>query len=231
MTWTRTKFVYGVLATVAAALVVYGTVFAIRYFTNPYRGLVTYREVQMSDALRTLERQKLATEEAGLAAQLAAGEKIDMDAYLAIAHDARLLGDLVTARQNLEKLLALNPQHLVGWGDYAVVLEDMHDFALAEDAYKQALKIGDTEGNAIAYIQFLDRNFATTRSDDLLAAYDSAVAKFGQAPVLMLGLARLYRDRGDCENSLAHYEVVRTLAPDDKTSASEYEAERDVCKK
>jgi tetratricopeptide (TPR) repeat protein len=201
-----------VLVGAAAVLLLYGDNIADAW---RYRGLTTTVSRDMDDATRTYLLEQTATARANIEKAQQSGEKADLlDAYLDLAFHARLLGDLVTAREALEVQLEGNPLHYTAWNNYGTVLEEMGDLDLAEQAYRQAVVAGggQTEEHWRDLIVFL-QTYRPERGAEVEDLLKEGVKRVGQTSWFMVTLGDWYRAQGDCDRALDHYEVAVRLAP------------------
>lgn len=220
-----------IVLSVGLVAVVLGGVFAWNYtHQDPYKGLVTTIEVQSDEETVQLLKQRLATTQASIAAAEARGEEVDLDLYLSIASDAMILGDLVIAREALEKQLEGNSLNYTAWNFYGSVLELMTDYEGAEDAYLRAIYSGaGVEEFYRDYIVLLERQYPE-RVSDRFAMLERAVEEQGPTQWNMVMLGRYYRDQKDCDAMSAHYENAERLAPDNMEIANEHKDGKVTCR-
>lgn len=194
------------VAIIAGAFVVKGR------GTLKYPGLKTTLEVDMDDATHAYIVQRVAVDEAAIAAQEQKGEKVDLDLYMSLAADAYSLGDLAKAREAVEKQIKGNAANYTAWNLYGTILEDMGDLKGAEKAYRQALNLGgDVEEFYRDLIVLWQTHYYPARKNDVRSLLEEYARK-RQTPWNMVELARWYMDDGDCDRALAHYKVARTIA-------------------
>ena len=184
--------------------------------------------MQIDDAAKATVTQRMTISKASVAAALAAGEKVDLDLYLSLASDAYLLGDLVAAREYLEILIVENALNPVHWNSYGNVLRAMGDYRGALDAYAEAMEVGDLEEYFRDYIELIETRFPD-RVDEIPSVIETAIAKMGRQPWLMVKLAQWYNDHGDCDRAIAHYKVAVALAPDNEALQTEFDGVKTVC--
>lgn len=182
---------------------------------NPYKGLVTQVEVQSDESVRTLAQQRIATAQAAIAAEEAAGVAVNAELYNAIASDALILGDLVLARESLESSLAHNSLNGATWSSYGYVLFSMQDYENAKNAYLRAVEITPMEATYRDAIRILTQHFPEdkTKVKDL---YEESVELLGQKMFNMLGLANWYAENSDCDRAEDHFDVAKALATSDE---------------
>ncbi|NBX49380.1 hypothetical protein EBT25_05410, partial [bacterium] len=112
---------------------------------DPYKGLVTRIEVQSDEGVRALAEQRIATAQASIQATEDAGEDVDENLYASIANDALLLGDLILARELLEKAIEENSLNSGFWSSYGYTLRLMQDWEDAKNAYLRAVELTPME--------------------------------------------------------------------------------------
>ncbi|MFA6131268.1 MAG: tetratricopeptide repeat protein [Patescibacteria group bacterium] len=222
----RRLFAYGILLLI---LILVGTFAVLDKVSNSpsikYHGLNLTSEVEMDDATRTLLENRLSTEQSALASQIeAAGGKntdadlVDWNLYELIAWDAYMLGDLVTAREIYEAYFELNTINNTAWNNYGNVLEYMGDTEKALDAYYQALTLSPMEEYYRDYLNlFSQDNEDGAKDQEILAILQDGVNRAGQTSWFMVMLAEWYLEHGDCESGLDHYEVAKSLDPENET--------------
>lgn len=218
MKCTRKHIVLAVSGVVVALLVGYGVWVGISRLINPYAGLVTSIEVQMTEEVRNLITQRLNTAKASLAAQEQAGEDVDMNLHLTIAESYYMLGDLVSSREEYEIYLELNPISHVAWNAYANILGRMEDYVPAGEAYKKAIEGFKTEEYYRDYAEFLAEHYPE-RQEEYRRVLDEAFQNLGQTTWTMLALGNWYYAHWDCVQGRAHYSVAQTLSPENDSIA------------
>ena len=212
MTLSRQQTIGLIVGAVVVALAAYG-LWMITHPANPYKGLTLTRVVTLDEATREYFEQRLETTKAAIAAAEASGEEVDLDLYLSAASDAYSLGDLVQAREMLEKQLEGNSLNFVAWNNYALILEAMGDYDAAETAFRKTLEIEQgIEKYSIDYADFLREHFPERR-EDLKAILEANLALGGQTVWNMVALAEWYAEGGECQKAVDHYEVAVVLDP------------------
>ena len=228
MKLSRQQIVGLIVGVVAVVLVGYAISLAVRP-NDPYAGLVLFRETEMDEATREYFTQRLQTTKAAIQAAEESGAEIDLNLYLSAASDAYSLGDLVQAREMLEKQLAGNSINFVAWNNYALVLVDMKDYADAEDAFKQTLEIDSTIEKYYAdYADFLVTVYPERR-DDLKALVEADLARNGQTVWNMVTLADWYAEAGECDRAVSHYKVAVVLEPKSQALKDDMAALEESC--
>jgi tetratricopeptide (TPR) repeat protein len=229
MTLSRGKVISVILALVIALVAVYG----VWYFTageGQYFGLKKTMDVELDEATRTYLTQRKATTEAAIEAFKEKGEEVDLELYFSLYADAFALGDLVTAREALEKQLEGNPGHYAAWNAYGTVLEAMGDYDRARIAYKRAIDLGaGSEDFYRDYIELIRAHYPKEQ-EEILTILNLSLAEKGQTPWSMVELARYYRDNGDCQAAFDHYKVAISLAPSNEEIKNELAEARSSCK-
>lgn len=212
MKFSREQWVF---ALAGGALVVAGVIGVFSYtHRDPYEGLITHMDVQADEGVRTLARQRIATAQASLNATAQAGEEVDAQMYNAIASDALLLGDLILARESLEKSLAINSLNGTTWSSYGYTLVNMQDYDLARQAYLRAVEMTPMEATYRDAVRILTQQFPEEKGT-IKDLYEDSVATLGQKMFNMLGLANWYADAGDCNRAEDHFKVAEDLATND----------------
>lgn len=232
----RRKLVFGIMAVALAValLAVFlspsGTVVKNIGGDANYEGLTLTREIDISDDLRFTFENRIEIFHAAIEAHAAVGE-VDYDQYLALASDANMIGDLVTAREAYEAYIQGVPTDFSVWNSYAKNLARMRDLDLAEEAFRQAIELNPQESYMNDYIVFMERNNQDgSRDEDIVEWYNLAIDVHGQQTWMMLGLGRWYMDQGDCNRSLDHYKVADQLDPESEAVQKEYASAREACK-
>ncbi|MFZ2681935.1 MAG: tetratricopeptide repeat protein [Patescibacteria group bacterium] len=196
---------------------------------DPYKGLVTEKLIEIDEPTREYFEQRLATTLAAIAATEAANEDVELNLYLSASSDAYLLGDLVMAREMLEKQLAGNSINYVAWNNYALVLEDMEDYENAEDAFVKTLEIQSGVQKYYAdFANFLLAHFPERR-EDLKHLYEDDLARRGQTVWNMTGLGDWYAAGGECALAVDHYEVAVALDPNTQALKDDFEMLKTSC--
>ncbi len=226
---TRQKIAASVAGLALVAILVVGGYLVIHKAANPYAGLTLWRPTQIDDATKTTLTQRIATTEASISSKPSDTPTVEMtNLYLSVANDSYVLGDLVTARVYLEKALNNNSLMDSAWNMYGDVLDHMGDRVKAEDAYKQAIQISPSTKYYMDYFRFLHAD-SPARDQDALNDLLQGVSVLGQNTDFMVALAEYYADHGDCAESLAHYKVAVTLAPDNKAIKDDMNMIKTTC--
>lgn len=222
MQLTRKGWIGGIVAVVLVALGVYGWWTFLGPGSNPYRGLRTTSEVQMTDEIRTLIEQRVAVTEASIKAQ--DEENIDLDLYILLANDASMLGDLVKAREAAEKAVEGNSINYAAWNLLGSITEDMTDYDAARHAYKQAVvqRPGIDELYR-DYVTLLENHWPDER-EEIKATLEASVIDGDRSAWNMTALARWYKEEGDCTRARDHYELAKELDPENGELAAEASA-------
>lgn len=229
MKLTRMRVVGAVVILVAGGLLGYGAVKVSQRYLDPYYGLVKTLEIEIPEDVKETSRQRMAVTLASLEAARESGAEIDLDSYVSLAEDALLLGDLVTAREYLETLLAKNSINPTAWNNYGTVLEFMHDYDAALEAYMKAIDNGTTEEYYRDFVNLLEAQYPE-RNADVETTLLHAVDAMGQTPWLMVKLAQWYEANGDCQRAEAHMKVAQTLDAENQGIVDEYERIKAECK-
>ena len=205
---------------------------------NKYEGLVTIREIEMDDETRKLLLGRIAETQAQIDAHLNGegldeegnAEELDLDLYLSLASDYYLMGDLVNAREALEKQLDGNPMHFGAWNSYGEVLRLMEDYDNAKFAFKKAIDVsnGGTEEVIRDYILLLEKYYPGS-DDEVFEMLEFGVKTRGQTPWLMVKLAEWYFEHDDCQRSEAHYKVAIALSPANESIQQDYQTVKRLC--
>lgn len=225
---SRQKKVWGIAGLVlVVVLAVSGYVWS-RENADPYEGLTLWRETQMDDATRELLTQRIAVTEASIAAEVAEDGTADADLYSALASDAYILGDLVKAREALEKLLNEDALRYTAWNSYGTVLEQMGDLKLAEEAYLEAIDIQPIAEYYMDIVRMLQVHYPE-RDEDVRMTFEHAIARLGQQTEFMVGLGEWYAAHGECRAAEDHYKVAMTLSPENTSIADDYATVRATC--
>lgn len=195
---------------------------------NPYAGLTLTRETQMEDVTRQLLTQRIAVTQASISAEEAQGGKASLQSYSALASDAYILGDLVMARVALEEVLNQNSILSSAWNSYGNVLAQMGDLELAESAYLEAIEITPAAEYYMDYAMFL-QTYGVERDEEIRLVLEHAVATVGQRTEFMVALAEWYLAHNDCQAAIDHYQVAKTLSPDNTSIVDDLAAARATC--
>ncbi len=180
---------------------------------DAYSGLVTQKNVQITDGEREMLRQRILVSQQTLEQQQRSDEDVDLDLISDIAYDSMLIGDLVTAREYYEMYLDLHNINPAIWQNYAGVLRDMEDWQASEDAYRQLSVVSLSESTVISLVKAIDRNNPDGSRDEeilnlLLTSLETSV---GRTPALLTHIARWYEDHGECQKAIDHFEVVEDM--------------------
>lgn len=213
--FSRRTYVAGLVMLVLAGIVGY-SLWLGEHGRGTDKQFTTERPSDLDDSTRIYFEQRLATTQAAIQAMLTAKQEIDPNMYLSAASDAYALGHLGTAKDLLERQLEANPINYVAWNNYALVLEDMGDYAKADDAFTKTLELerGITKYYE-DYASFLLAHFPERR-DDLKALYADDLARRGQTAWNMVGLGNWYAAAGECAKAIDHYDVAVTLDPNNQ---------------
>lgn len=231
MALSRTRLIIGVISVVLLLSVGYGA-FLLWGPSAKYRGLTTHIDVQMDESTRVYVQNQLKTSQASLAAAKANGEEIDLDLYAAVANNAFLLGDLVTAREALEAEMKGNPINYGARMSYGTVLEKMGDYDGARAAFEKALELSDgtaPESLFISLVELLRAHFPEDK-EAVRFVLELSVKKQGQTSWNMVQLGRWYQAEGDCQRAIDHFSVAKTIAPTNKSIADDLQALKATCK-
>ncbi|NBS68795.1 hypothetical protein EBT31_07740 [bacterium] len=178
---------------------------------DPYKGLVTRIEVQSDEGVRALAEQRIATAQASIQATEDAGEDVDENLYASIANDALLLGDLILARELLEKAIEENSLNSGFWSSYGYTLRLMQDWEDAKNAYLRAVELTPMEQTYRDAINILNEQFPEEK-EKIKELYEDSIETVGRKMFNMLGLGRWYGEAGDCTKAKDHFEVAETIS-------------------
>jgi len=229
MTFSRTHLIAGIVAVVALLAIGYG---AFLQFgpSAKYRGLNTYLDIQLDEASRTYFANRLATEQAAIAALEAKGEEVDLDLVLSAASDAYATGDLVLARQYVERQLKSNALNYGAWNFYGTVLEGMGDYDGARTAFAKAMNSGASMEEYYRDYVTLIQNHYPTEQAEVKRVLELDVADKGQNSWNMVELGHWYQKNGDCQSAIEHFKVAQTLAPGNTSIGDELKAVEATCR-
>lgn len=231
MKFTRKQLIGGVIGVVIVATAVYAGWYFVGRNGSPYPGHKTTMEVSMDEATRTYLTDRFLMEKAAIAAYEQKGETVDLDLVLSAANDAYSIGDLVSARQLVERQLQGNSNNYTAWNFYGTVLESMGDYDGARTAFKKAMDSGvAVEEFYRDYITLLQNHFSDEQAE-IKRALEQSVAERGQSSWNMVELGRFYAANGDCVRSVDHYNVAVTLAPQNQSIKDELAKVRQTCGK
>lgn len=197
---------------------------------DPYKGLVTQKDIQMDAALKEAFLQEIGILQASVKEKRESGEKVDLNLYGTIASKAYDIGDLVLARESLEIILERNQINFSAWNNYGNVLKSMGDYDGAREAYLQAVKTsnGTVEEYVRDFVELLEDYFP--EEDELAKEYLLfGVEHKGQTPWFMVKLAEWYLEHEDCDRALAHYDVATRLAPESGAIKKDFQAAKITC--
>lgn len=225
----RQKIAFIAASVVLLAILVIGGYLLFHKSVSNNANLTLWRETQIDDATKTTLTQRIATTIASIQAKPSDTPVVDMtNLYLSVANDTYVLGDLATCREYLEKALNQNSLMDSAWSMYGDVLSQMGDRVKAEDAFKQAIQISPMIKYYMDYAAFLQKD-SPARDADRLADLEAGVAVLGQSTDFMVALAEYYNDHGDCAQSLAHYKVAITLAPNNQAIKDDMAMVKSTC--
>lgn len=231
MTLTRKQKIFSLVGVIGIVVVAYAGWYFLGQKFGSYHGLTTSMTVDMDEATRTYFANRLATEEAAIDAAEAKGEDVDMDLYFAAADDAYSLGDLVTARQNIELQLQGNSANYTAWDFYGTVLEAMGDYDGARTAYLKAIDSGaKVEEFYRDYVTLLENHYPSEQSE-IKRILELSVTERGQSSWNMVELGRWYVVNGDCQRAIDHYNVAVALSPQNQDIKDELLNVQKTCKK
>ena len=215
-----------VIAVVVIALAVYGWWVFLGPGSNPYKGLRTHSDIQMTDEIRALIEQRIAVTRASIEAQ---GEEVDADLYILLANDESLLGNLDRAREAAEKAVQLNPLNFAALNLLGSIEEDMYDYDAAREAYKATIdQTPDVEEFYRDYVVLMQAHWPEER-EEIKAALEASIADYGRTAWNVTELARWYTTEGDCERAEDHYDLATKLDPGNAGLAAEAEAAEETC--
>lgn len=226
---TRKQAVLGVSGVAVLALIAFGAVQLFPRLINPYAGMKTTLEVQMTDATRLLVQQRLETAQASISAAKQAGEEFDMNLYLTIAEQNHILGDLIASREAYETYLELNPASYVAWNAYASILEIMGDYQKAGPAFQKAIEGLKAQEFFRDDAEFLAAHYPE-KETEYKAVIDSAYEHLGQTSWTVQVLGDWYFVHNDCELGRDHYEVALALDPENPNLPLDAQEKYDACK-
>jgi tetratricopeptide (TPR) repeat protein len=199
------------------------------YRTINFIGLTHTIDRGLDEATRAYVQEQLSTAQQSLETAKKNGDEINLNLYMAIAQNAYLMGDLVTARRAIEAQLDGNSLNYTAWNTYAQILEDMGDLQKADGAYAQAIDLGgNVEEFVRQYISFLQEHYPE-RTEVVKNLLEQSVAVGGQTVWNMQTLARWYRDNRDCYQMNAHYKVAVALAPENENIGKDWEGDKTMC--
>ncbi|MBT3230649.1 tetratricopeptide repeat protein [Candidatus Uhrbacteria bacterium] len=206
------------ISLILALIVVAVGAYLLFQATNPYYGLVTEIEVQSDEATVEYLEQQLEQTLAAMEAAYQSGETPDLDMFLIAATNAYYLGDLAQAREIYEEYFDYNSINPASWNTYANILYKMEDWDNAEEAYRTALELSPMEEFYMDLVKVIEKD--SERYLEVEELLKEAVEVLGQSRSLMVALASWYEETGDCERSIAHYSVAKTLAESDTLADS-----------
>lgn len=224
----RRKWLWGIVAVLVAAALVYAAYLLWLAPKDPYAGLSTRWDVSLDDATRTLLEQRIATTQAAIALAEQSGSEVETDLYLSLAQDAYAIGDLVTSREALVIALNDNTLNVAVWNTYGNVLEKMNDLALAEHAYQRAIELGAPSEYYMDYVDFLREHYPE-RDEEAKTVLEYMITSFGRTQGIMVALAEWYYDHGDCDRAIDHLKVAQTLSQNNEGIAAKLAAYRASC--
>lgn len=231
---TRRQLVLGIALLVLLGAAIYG------FINKPtvsepdkdrdYEGLILINDISMPDEIRTYFEQRIAVSRSSIATQVALGAEPDLELLFALAWDLNATGDLVGAREAYEDFLELNPLHYTAWNNYGNVLQLMGDIDPAEEAYRQALELYQSEEYFRDYVKLLQDNANGERDEDIKALLEQSVEVLGQTSWNMVELAEWHLTHGDCDSALNHYGVAKALDPDGESLSMSIAEANEICK-
>jgi tetratricopeptide (TPR) repeat protein len=201
------------ISLVLALIVVVVGAYLLFQATNPYYGLVTEIEVQSDEATVEYLEQQLEQSLAAIEAAYQSGETPDLDLFMIVATNAYYLGDLVQARETYEEYFEENSINPAAWNTYANILYKMEDWSNAEKAYRTAVELSPMEEFYMDLVRVIEKD--SERHLEVEEILKEAVEVLGQTRSLMVSLGEYYYETSDCERSIAHFNVAKTLAESD----------------
>lgn len=216
---------------IVVGVILFGVSSASKSGRSDDREVIETKEVDISDADRALVERDQALVLAAIEAQEALGEgHLSLGLYRDAAANAQLVGDLATAREQLETYLDHNSLNYSVWRQYAGVLEDMNEIKLAEAAYLESIENGGGEQEVMALIKLWREHYThEEKSQQIKTVLDATNAALGQTPAVLIELGQWYLAEGNCEEAIAHYEVLVDLIPDNENAASDLESVKSQC--
>lgn len=232
---TRRNIVFSVALVVLLAAVVYG--FVQRPGMIPRhsdemadKDLVKTVDVDMSDEIRNTFDQRILVTKAAIEARESVGQDVALLQF-ALASDADIIGDLVTAREYYEDYMQSNPVNFTVMLNYAAILTRMGDLDRAEEMYRHVIEIVPTEEHLNRYVRFLETyNENGSRDAELKDLYELSLDFIGQREWILLGLGDWYLRNNDCKAAIDHYEVALQINPSNENTQNDIAELRATCR-
>jgi len=150
----------------------------------------------------------------------------DLGIFLELGSLYYQTGNLEASREQNEKILKIQPNDTPALENLGQTLKEMEDFAGAEDAWRKAITHGAQEQIYFRLSEMISKEFPE-RNEEAREVLEDGVATIGQTPGLMISLGNWYREEGQYEKAISHYQVAAKLDPDNSALQSTIQEIRD----
>lgn len=206
----KITFILALIVLAAGAYLIYDA-------NSPYHGLVTEREVSIDEDREAELMRELDSWIVEIQAAYEAGELPEASMLRDAALNAYNLGDLAQAREFYDQYFTQKDNDPAAWNAYGSILQQMEDWDLAEQAFRNAVEHMPLEEFYMDIIRIVELD--DERADEVEGIYLEAIAVLGQTSSLMVNLADHYVDSGKCSQAAVHYSIAKTLVDDDSMKA------------
>lgn len=172
---------------------------------------------------------RLATIQKNIAETEAAGKR-DIHLYLQLGVAYYEVGKLGLATEQFLNILNTNPEDAPALENLGQARLEMKDYKGAEGYWRRAIAASPREDTYVRLANLLDDNF-TGRDQEVRILLEQAVSALGQSTNLMIRLGNWYRDQGQLDEAISHYEVALTIAGGNKSIEIELNRLRDLREK
>lgn len=225
MNKSRTRFVISLVAVIVIAIV--GYLWWQQSQIGPYgrREIVTYVDRGLTDDFREHVLAQIEEKKQALAQAEAAGER-DIGLILELGNLYYQLGELANSVEYYDEILSTHPNDDPALENKGQSLLEMGDYENAEEAWLKALETHQYEVTYLRLVELYNTKL-TEKQDQVQPLLETAITNLGQQPGLMLALGHWYRDNGQLDEAISHYEIVLKLQPYNQDVAKEIQKLRD----
>ncbi len=139
------------------------------------------------------------------------------------------LGKWKLAGKYYEKYLLINDANFSVWMDFGHSLRRRGKIKDAEKAFLQALEIRASESSVRNLVDLWSEYMFEERKLEIKDLLEKSIQTLGQRPYFMVELGKWYLDDGNCEEAIAHFEVLTQLLPDDEGAMADLETVKQQC--
>lgn len=142
----------------------------------------------------------------------------DIDAYMGMAFNARVLGDNETAVAGYRAVLNINPRHPLALNNLTTSYKELKEYEKAEAVYLQLIGHHPDEVRTYRSLADIYRYSLTHKEQFIPAVMEEGLAANAGNPDLLSYLAVYYEEKGDFAQAVLYYERTVAANPDNQAA-------------